>query len=367
MLKNVLSLLAFIAIHTTISAQSVVFRLNNYSLKEGTNITTRLIQGAEIGFTKHLSKVFDLYLPLRLSPRGNVETYENSVKTQTTMFGNLGIDAALQAKYDNGHNFLVPFISAGFGTEIYDQGMELGAPVSIGLNFRIKSKVFITLATNYRLGVTKTTPVGWMNSIGIVTNIGGKEKAEKPVLSKQEKYLVKQEEARLKAIEIEKQAKLAAETKLAAENRAKEEAEYKAQLAAKAAALDKASMPIAPLVISEEIKKVLDIALQGVQFETGRALLIDASFPKLDDVATTMLANPELRISIEGHTDNTGNESTNLKLSEARARTCMTYLMSKGIGEERLKVESFGSTRPVTDNDTEIGRGKNRRVEFLPF
>ncbi len=155
------------------------------------------------------------------------------------------------------------------------------------------------MASNYRLPLTKTTPIGWMHSIGIVTKIGGKEKeAEKPLMSKQENYLAQQEAARLKAIEDEKQAKLAAEealkakiiaeetekARLRAENLAKEAADYKAKMAARAAALDKATMPDAPIVVSEEIKKVLEqnglerfaIPIGYLQSQTEKIIYIQA-------------------------------------------------------------------------------------------
>lgn len=381
MFKNVLSVTLLIAFSTSINAQSVAFRLNNYSVKDGKNITDKLIQGAEIGYFKHLGKAFDLYIPIRLGPRGNVETVTNDIKTKTTYLGNLGVDANLQAKYDNGHNFIVPFVSAGIGTEMYDSGLELGAPVGAGLNFRIVPKVLITLATNYRLGLSSTTPKGWMHSLGVITNISKTDKKEeKPYVSKAKTNQERLDEARLEAeaqaaekakMEAEAKARLEAENtrrmQLEAENRAKMEAEEKAKAAAKADALAKATVQDKPVVVSEEIKKVLDYALQGVQFEIGSALLTSDSYSKLDDVATTMTANPELRIRIEGHTDRTGNEGINQKLSEARAKTCMSYLISKGISEERLKVIGFGSIHPVSDNDSEVGRRQNRRVEFVPF
>ena len=124
---------------------------------------------------------------------------------------------------------------------------------------------------------------------------------------------------------------------------------------------------ITPIEVSTEVQEVLDFALKGVQFETGSAQLTQSSYAILDELATTLEKNPTLKISIEGHTDRTGNESINIKLSEARAKACKTYLTSKGVNAERLKESGFGSTRPVSDNDTPEGRTLNRRVEFIPF
>jgi outer membrane protein OmpA-like peptidoglycan-associated protein len=386
MIKNVLSVILFTVLSLSVQAQSVGFRLNNYSYKQGTNMTDRLVQGAEIGFYKRLGKVFDLYVPLRLGPRGDVELTENAVTTKTTLLGNLGVDANLLAKFDNGHNRLVPFATAGVGTELYDSGLELGAPVGVGLNVRIKPNVFITLASNYRLPLTKTTPVGFVHSLGVTIDLGKKEKAPSTYNSEQNFNETKLAAAKLKAAEEaiakeEAEAKAEAEAKMKAQlateeaNKAQSEKEKRDKLAAdekakadaKADSLYRATLEEKPVVVSAEIKKVLDFALEHVQFELGSALLTSASYPNLDDVANTMKANSELRISIEGHTDRTGNEGINSKLSEARARTCMTYLISKGIAAERLRVIGYGSIRPVSDNETEAGRSRNRRVEFVPF
>ncbi len=380
MIKNVLSAMLIAVFALSVQAQSVGFRLNNYSMKQGTNMTDKLIQGAEIGYFKHLNKFFDLYLPLRLGPRGDVETIENSVKTKTSLTGNMGVDANLQAKYDNGHNRLVPFVSAGIGTELYDTGLELGAPVGAGLNIRITPNVFITLATNYRLALAKSTPTGWMHSVGIRTTLPKRERRESDYDSERsfneaKIAAAKQKtaaEAKAKAdAEAQLKARIIAESdakiKLEEENRAKLAAEAKAKADARAAALASASMPDQPVVVSAEIKKVLDFAVQGVQFELGSALLLKESYSNLDEVATTMAANPELRISLEGHTDRTGTEGINLKLSEARAKACSSYLISKGIASERLREVGFGSARPISDNETESGRKLNRRVEFVPW
>lgn len=366
MTKNILSIIAFMVLFTSIQAQDVSFRLNNYKLNTKIKLEN-VIHGAEIGYVQHMTKFLDLYVPLRLNPRGDVETTRNSIKTKTTEIGNFGLDVALQAKLDNGRRLLVPFISAGLGVDFYDNGMAYGAPVGAGLNVRINSKTFITIANFYRFGMTKETPKGWVHSLGVTVDLRKIEtKFTLPPLSKEQDYRARQLAAAKLQAEAEERAKLEEE----AANKAILEAEAKAKaeaLLAEAEARAKAEAQIQPVVVSEEVKKVLDYALKGVQFELGSALLTNTSYSILDDVATTMTANPELKISIEGHTDKIGNDAINLKLSEARANTCMTYLISKGISSERLKEVGYGSARPVSDNDSEEGRSKNRRVEFKPF
>jgi outer membrane protein OmpA-like peptidoglycan-associated protein len=72
-----------------------------------------------------------------------------------------------------------------------------------------------------------------------------------------------------------------------------------------------------------------------------------------------------VRVRIEGHTDERGNDDANLMLSQRRALTVMNYLITAGIDSRRLEYAGFGETRPVDDNKTDAGRAKNRRVEFL--
>ncbi|MBT3962820.1 MAG: OmpA family protein, partial [Flavobacteriales bacterium] len=68
---------------------------------------------------------------------------------------------------------------------------------------------------------------------------------------------------------------------------------------------------------------------------------------------------------ISGHTDNTGVSSTNLILSQNRAKSVQDYLISKGVDKARLTFKGFGETKPIADNATDEGKRKNRRVEFI--
>ncbi|MBL7817114.1 MAG: OmpA family protein [Saprospiraceae bacterium] len=352
-------------------AQEVAYRINNYSIHKGIKSSGFLIHGAEIGYLKSLNQTFDLYLPLRVGPRGEAKKVVNSETTKYEMMGTFALDMALQAKYDNGKNRIIPFVSAGVGAELYDSGVELGAPVGAGINVRITPKVKATIASNYRLPFNETTPNGFCHSLGVIVNLKGKKKEnETPFISKmpEKQPKINEEYARIEAeTRAKKEAEAQAEAdrkRLAAEQKAKEESDALAK--AEAAKQAKMSATVA-VEVAPEVKKVLDYALKGVQFETGSAQLTQASYAILDEVALTMYKNLDLRISIEGHTDRTGNESINQKLSEARAKTCMTYLVTKGIKSERLQTKGFGSSKPVSDNETNEGRSLNRRVEFIPF
>ncbi|MGL5888891.1 MAG: OmpA family protein, partial [Bacteroidia bacterium] len=116
--------------------------------------------------------------------------------------------------------------------------------------------------------------------------------------------------------------------------------------------------------VKEETKKVLAQALAGVQFETGKDVIKKTSYAILDNVVKVMMDNPEYKLSIEGHTDNQGDDAKNLDLSQRRANAVMKYLTDKGVQANRLRATGFGEAKPVETNDTPAGRAKNRRVEF---
>ena len=101
-------------------------------------------------------------------------------------------------------------------------------------------------------------------------------------------------------------------------------------------------------------------------FEYNRAVIEVVSYELLDEIAALILDHPELRmVRVEGHTDSDGDDVYNLKLSQARAEAVVEYLVGKGIERDRLDPAGFGETRPVAGNDTDLGRARNRRVEFL--
>ncbi len=117
--------------------------------------------------------------------------------------------------------------------------------------------------------------------------------------------------------------------------------------------------------VKEEVKKVFEKALQGIQFETGKAVIKGISYQILNDVVKVMQENPEYNLSIFGHTDNVGADDKNMTLSQERALAVKTYLLDKGVSENRIiEVKGFGETTPVATNETAAGRQQNRRVEF---
>jgi len=107
------------------------------------------------------------------------------------------------------------------------------------------------------------------------------------------------------------------------------------------------------------------ITLSEFLFEFDSYKLKDKHYAQLDSLSKFLLAHPTLEVSVTGHTDNTGNEKHNVTLSMHRAEAVTHYLINKGISDEKIFFEGFGSSRPIAENETEQGRGKNRRVEIL--
>ena len=122
------------------------------------------------------------------------------------------------------------------------------------------------------------------------------------------------------------------------------------------------------LTKANEMKAALDkagfIALY-IHFDTDKAALRDDGKPAVNEIAKLLKDNPGLKISVEGHTDDSGDAKRNKVLSEQRASTIVAALKSSGIDAGRLKSAGFGSARPVADNRTEEGRARNRRVELV--
>ncbi len=116
--------------------------------------------------------------------------------------------------------------------------------------------------------------------------------------------------------------------------------------------------------IKREIRNLLKKAMQGIQFETGKATIKKKSYPILNKIASTFIANPTYIVEVQGHTDHVGNDDYNLRLSDDRANAVRDYLIAKGVPASQLTAKGYGETTPIADNNTAAGRALNRRVEF---
>ncbi len=119
--------------------------------------------------------------------------------------------------------------------------------------------------------------------------------------------------------------------------------------------------------LEETEKELITNARTSIQFRTGSAVLLPASKLVLDEIVELMRKYPYYSLSIEGHTDSQGNDESNLRLSQRRAKSCYDYLTYRGISPGRLSYEGYGETQPIADNKTSKGRSLNRRVEFIMF
>lgn len=122
------------------------------------------------------------------------------------------------------------------------------------------------------------------------------------------------------------------------------------------------------LLDAAAMKKEIDakgrVALY-INFDVDKATLRPDAQPTIDEINKLLAGDTALRLSIEGHTDNTGTPAHNQDLSAARARSVLGALVGLGIDPARLQSKGFGQDKPIADNGTEDGRAKNRRVELV--
>ena len=114
----------------------------------------------------------------------------------------------------------------------------------------------------------------------------------------------------------------------------------------------------------EALNKTGSIALY-INFETGKSIIKPESQTIIDQVVQLLTENTALKISVEGHTDNVGNVQANQTLSENRAKAVMNAIAAKGIDKSRLVSKGWGQSKPISENNTDEGKAKNRRVEIV--
>lgn len=107
------------------------------------------------------------------------------------------------------------------------------------------------------------------------------------------------------------------------------------------------------------------ITLKNIYFEVSKSELLKASFAELNKLVAMMQENPGMAIRLEGHTDVVGDHDANQELSQDRVDACRAYLVSHGIGSERIEAIGYGDTRPIVKKGTDEERKVNRRVEFI--
>ena len=119
-------------------------------------------------------------------------------------------------------------------------------------------------------------------------------------------------------------------------------------------------------VFSNDIRTTGHAAVYGIYFDTGKSNIKPESAQAISEIAKLLKSNPSLKIYVVGHTDNVGGVDSNIKLSQSRADAVVQELVkNNGVAASRLRAFGCGQFAPVTTNDTEDGRAKNRRVELV--
>jgi outer membrane protein OmpA-like peptidoglycan-associated protein len=116
--------------------------------------------------------------------------------------------------------------------------------------------------------------------------------------------------------------------------------------------------------VSDKVSKTVSTNAQSIQFTGTSTTLTSRANTSLNNIVKILNDDPALKVKIEAHTDNAGDDTKNMTLSTNRAEAVKAYLVKKGISEDRITTEGFGETMPIADNNTAAGRTKNRRVDI---
>jgi outer membrane protein OmpA-like peptidoglycan-associated protein len=260
---------------------------------------------------------------------------------------------------------------------------ELNAAGGLGIDVRLSSKFSVIAQTNLAVPMAQSTEAGFKigsvrgtnnsTSFGIVYHLGDKAGKKK----EEEKAKALEEDARLKAAAKAKEeamAKAVAEAKATAEAAEKAATQAAAQVAADAAAAklqqEKAAAEAA-VVAANELAQAKQKAEQYtissqtiILYLTNKWELVAESIKKLQPMLSILTEHPELKIQIDGHSDNFGTAENNQLVSKYRAEGVMDYFKKQGIKSNRLKLKAYGENKPTASNQTKAGMALNRRVEI---
>src|SRR6267142_2778071 len=203
----------------------------------------------------------------------------------------------------------------------------------------------------------------------IASVVGATRKTEQDtqMLGKEtQEILLQKRDRELKAARLEaEEARTAAEARARdAEAKAREAEQARMQADAEQAKNVALLKELADLK-GQQTNRGLVLAVGDVLFATGKAEVAAGGLRSIDKLAEFLKKNPTRNLLIEGHTDNTGPEDFNLKLSQQRADAVKDVLVSRGVGADRITTKGYGPKYPVVANDTAAGRQQNRRVEVV--
>lgn len=300
-------------------------------------------------------------------------------------------DASAQFKLVTEDYWVIPYLSAGLGAHMYKVYWGAFAPIGVGLRVNLFDEAGINIHSQYRIPVThETANYHFFHSVGIYGIIGQKKEEVKPppivpavapkVTPDTDKDGIDDDNDKCPTVPgvARYQGCPIPDTDKDGIN----DEEDKCPNQPGVARYQGCPVPDTDGdgVNDEEDKcptekglpenfgcpKLEDYKFDArkVQFVTGSSKLTKAAMGELDNGATILKEHPEIKISIEGHTDNTGSVGGNQKLSENRAAAVKAYLAKQGVSEDRMRTSGFGQSKPIADNKTAAGRAANRRVEF---
>jgi len=290
----------------------------------------------------------------------------------------------LGAQYHHFHEWVVsPYLLGGVGasfnklvesTVITRRWTRFTAQVGVGFEYFLNQGTSIGFETKYHY--FGNTDSGYQSPFGLVTVAGMLNvyfgEGARTIRARREAEKAR-EEAEFARFEARKQKK-AAEQALRQANLAKQQAELarRKDLDAKmqAEAAEKAAAEASQEEAQAEMNKVKEMVarkdISPIRFEYSSSEVTKASYPILDLVAEIGAKNPDLKLRVEGHTDDIGNDTYNLQLSQQRAESVKNYLVRSGkLNPDQVVAVGFGESQPIAENNTKEGRSLNRRVEFI--
>jgi outer membrane protein OmpA-like peptidoglycan-associated protein len=189
--------------------------------------------------------------------------------------------------------------------------------------------------------------------------------AQQAQLQAQEATMVAQQQAAQRA-EADAQA-AAAEARAQAARQAQQAAEQSAQQATQQAAQirERLKQQLNEVLQTTETARGLIVNMSDVLFDFNKYTLKSEAREKLAKVSGILLAYPNLKLQVEGYTDNVGSDDYNQKLSEQRADAVRDYLVSQGVKQDSVTATGYGKSDPIADNSTSAGRAQNRRVQLV--
>lgn len=258
---------------------------------------------------------------------------------------------------------------------------ELNAAGGLGIDVRLSSKFSLVAQTNLAVPMAQSTEAGIKigsvrgtnnsTSFGLVYHFGDKAGKKK----EEEKAKALEEDARLIAAAKAKEEAMAKAAKEAEAKAAADAAEKAAAQAVADAAMAKLkeekAAAEAAVVAASEVAQAKQKAEQYtinsqtiILYLTNKWELVAESIKKLQPMLSILTEHPELKIQIDGHSDNFGTAENNQLVSKYRAEGVMDFFKKQGIKSNRLKVKAYGEYKPTASNQTKAGMALNRRVEI---